>query len=368
MTVQSAEQVATRAKRSRIQNLELVRKVWPWAFLATLIVLFSFASQALNDVTFLSSRSVQGILLYATQVLLIGLAQTFVIIAAGIDLSSGWVLGLASVVAALIMQTLHAAGMAPLVTISAGMLGGILVTIAPGLANGILIARVKVPPFIATLGMGILVEGVALLISGGYPIAKQPPFLGPIGNGSLLYFWPGHGVTFFKAPLTVTPAEAQAVIPLMPNPVFVTIIVTLVCWFILAKTQFGQHLYAIGGNFEAAVRAGIPVNRTLIKVYTMSAVLAGIAGVIWTARFTSGAYNAGETTTLNAIAAVVIGGASMFGGEGTIVGTVIGALIIGTIQYGLVLLGVSPFWQYVAIGFVVILAVVMDQFGRKLGK
>jgi len=368
MTVQPAEQSATKPKRNRIENLEMVRKVWPWAFLFTLIVLFSIASQAANNIAFLSPRSIQGILLYATQVLLIGLAETFVIIAAGIDLSTGWVLGFASVVAALIMQTLHAAGLSPVVTIGAGMLGGILITIVPGFINGILIARVNVPPFIATLGMGILVEGVALLISGGYPIAKQPPYLGPLGNGSLLYFWPDHGLYFFNAPLTVTPAEAQAVIPLMPNPVFITIIVVLVCWFILAKTQFGQHLYAIGGNFEAAVRAGIPVKRTLVKVYVMSAVLAGIAGVIWAARFTSGAYNAGETTTLNAIAAVVIGGASMFGGEGTIVGTIIGALIIGTIQYGLVLLGVSPFWQYVAIGFVVILAVVMDQFGRNLGK
>ncbi|CAG0937207.1 D-allose transport system permease protein AlsC [Thermoflexales bacterium] len=368
MTVQSTEQVAVKPKRNRIENLELVRKVWPWAFLVTLIVLFSIASQAANEVTFLSSRSVQGILLYATQVLLIGLAETFVIIAAGIDLATGWVLGFASVIAALVMQTLHAAGMSPVVTIGAGMLGGILVTIIPGLINGLLIARVKVPPFIATLGMGILVEGVALLISGGYPIARQPPYLGPLGNGSLVYFWPDHGVYFFNAPLTATPAQAQAVIPLMPNPVLATILVTLVCWYILAKTQFGQHLYAIGGNFEAAVRAGIPVKRTLIKVYIMAAVLSGIGGVIWAARFTSGAYNAGETTTLNAIAAVVIGGASMFGGEGTVVGTIIGALIIGTIQYGLVLLGVSPFWQYVAIGFVVILAVVMDQFGRKLGK
>ncbi|HTP09749.1 MAG TPA: ABC transporter permease [Anaerolineae bacterium] len=368
MTVHPAEQTATKPKRNRIENLEMVRKIWPWAFLFILIAFFSIASQAANNVTFLSSRSIQGILLYATQVLLIGLAETFVIIAAGVDLSTGWVLGFASVVAALIMQTLHAGGAPASVSIGAGMLGGILITIIPGFINGLLIARVNVPPFIATLGMGILVEGVALLISGGYPIAKQPPELGPLGNGSLVYFWPNHGVFFLNAPPTATPAEAQAVIPLMPNPVFITLIVTFICWFILAKTQFGQHVYAMGGNFEAAVRAGIPVKRTIVKVYTMAAVLSGVAGVIWAARFTSGAYNAGETTTLNAIAAVVIGGASMFGGEGTIVGTIIGALIIGTIQYGLVLLGVSPFWQYVAIGLVVILAVVMDQFGRKLGK
>ena len=266
------------------------------------------------------------------------------------------------------MQTLYASGASPIVTIVAGMVGGTLIAIVPGWINGWLVARIKVPSFIATLGMGFLVEGVALVRSGGYPVAQQPPYLGPLGNGSLLYFWPGHGFTFFNLPETATNADLQSIIPLMPNPVFVAIIVTVVCWFILAKTQFGQHLYAIGGNFEASVRAGIPVNRVLIKGYILAAIVAGIAGMVWTARFSSGAYNAGEVTTLNAIAAVVIGGASLFGGEGTIIGTVLGALIIGTIQYGLVLLGVSPFWQYVAVGLVVIFAVIMDQFGRKLGK
>jgi ribose transport system permease protein len=152
----------------------------------------------------------------------------------------------------------------------------------------------------------------------------------------------------------------------VPNVVLITVIVAAVCWFILSKTQFGQHLYAIGGNLEAAVRAGIPVQRTLILVYILAAVLAGVAGSLWAARFTSGAANAGETTTLMAIAAVVIGGASLFGGEGTIVGTIVGSLIIATIQFGLVILGVVPFWQYVAVGVVVIVAVIVDQFGRAL--
>ena len=169
-------------------------------------------------------------------------------------------------------------------------------------------------------------------------------------------------------PAAATNLDMAHITALIPNDVFITFLVTLVIWFILAKTQFGQHIYAIGGNLEAATRAGIPVRNTLIKVYVLAAFLAGIAGVIWAARFTSGAYNAGETTTLTAIAAVFIGGASMFGGEGKILGTIVGALIIATIIYGLVLLGISPFWQYVAVGVVVILAVVMDQFGRTLGK
>lgn len=373
MTVESADKAphegaTTIRKRTRAENLAVFRKVWPWLFFVAMVAAFSIASQAANQVTFISFRSVQGILEYATQILLIGLGETIVIITAGIDLSSGWILGFSSVIGASIMQALYAAGAPPTVTIGAGMLGGTLIAIVPGWINGVLIAKVKVTPFIVTLGMGFIIEGIALLISKGQTVAQQPPYLAPLGNSSLIYYWPGHGITFFSAPATATAADFQSIIPLMPNVVFVTIIVTAVFWFILAKTQFGQHLYAIGGNLEATVRAGIPVARTLIKVYILAALVAGIAGMLWAARFTGGSYNAGSVTTLNAIAAVVIGGASLAGGEGTIVGTILGALILGTIQYGLVVLGVSSFWQFVAVGVVVIFAVVMDQLGRKLGK
>jgi ribose/xylose/arabinose/galactoside ABC-type transport system permease subunit len=363
-----AQQSAHKPGRSQAENLELIRMIWPWAFLALLVLAFTISSKQLNNVNFLSSRALQGILVYTTQILIIGLAETFIIISAGIDLSLGWTLGFASVVAAMVMKALFPTGAAPIVVLSAGALAGILVCIVPGLLNGVLIARVKVPSFIATLGVGILVEGAALLLSKGYPIADQPSYLGKLGNGSIINWNPGHWFTFFNVPPTAVQADLQHNIPLMPNIVFVTILVTVVCWFILAKTQFGQHLYAIGGNLEAASRAGIPVQRTLIKVYILASVLAGIAGVIWAARFTSGAYNGGETTTLTAIAAVVIGGASLFGGEGRIVGTIVGALIIATIQYGLVVLGVLPFWQYIAVGAVLIVAVVVEQFGRGLGK
>jgi len=354
--------------RNRRENLGRIRLIWPWAFLILLLAAFSVASKQMNDVNFISSRSVQGILEYTTQILLIGLAETFIIITAGIDLSVGWTLGFSSVIGAEVMQTLYAANWPPAATIGLGMLAGILVAVVPGLINGLLVARVKVPSFIATLGMGILVEGVALIVSGGYPVAKQPPYLGPLGNGYLIRYWPGHGVYFFSMPPGVTPADLPKIIPIIPNMVVVALLATISCWFILSKTQFGQHLYAIGGNFEASMRAGIPVSRTLIKTYILAAVLAGIAGVVWAARFTSGAYNGGETTPFTAIAAVVIGGASLFGGEGTIIGTLIGSLIIATIQYGLVVLGVVPFWQYVAVGIVLILAVIVDQFGRTLGK
>ncbi len=362
------QQAARKPGRTRAEKIELIRMAWPWVFLVLLVLAFTISSKQLNNVNFLSPRAIQGILVYTTQILLIGLAETFIIICAGIDLSVGWTLGFASVVAAMVMKALNTTATPPLLVICAGALAGILVTVIPGLLNGVLIARVKVPSFISTLGVGILVEGAALLLSKGYPIAGQPAYLGQLGNGSLINWNPGKWLTLFKVPPTAVQADLQRNIPLIPNIVFVTLIVTAVCWFLLAKTQFGQHLYAIGGNFEAALRAGIPVRRTLIKVYVLASVLAGIAGVIWAARFTSGAYNGGETTPLTAIAAVVIGGASLFGGEGRVIGTIVGSLIIATIQYGLVVLGVLPFWQYIAVGIVLIIAVVVEQFGRGLGK
>jgi ribose/xylose/arabinose/galactoside ABC-type transport system permease subunit len=362
------ETQVSKGSPDRASRLVFIRKTWAWIFLVVLVIGFSIASKQVNDIDFISLRSVQGILTYATQILLIGLGETLIIIAAGIDLSAGWVLGFSAVVGATVMQVLYANAAPPVVVIGAGMLSGILVAIIPGLINGILIARVKVPAFISTLGIGVLIEGVALLISGGYPVVKQPPYLGQIGNSSILYYWPDHGFSFFQYPESAVQSDIPNILVIMPTVVLITIIVTAVIWFILAKTQFGQHIYAIGGNMEGAKRAGIPVQRTLIKVYVLAAVLAGIGGVIWSTRFSSGAYNAGETTTMNSIASVVIGGASLFGGEGTILGTIVGALILATIQYGLVLLGVVPFWQFIAVGIVVIVAVIVDQFGRTLGR
>jgi ribose transport system permease protein len=353
--------------RSRAETLTLIRKVWPWVFLVVLLIFFTITSRVLNDVQFLNARSIQGILVFATQILLIGLGETYVIITGGIDLSVGFVVGLAAVVAALVMKALHPVGVPPLPTVLIAALVAILISAIPGIINGYLVARVKVPPFIATLGMGGIVQGIALLLSGGYPVAQQPPYLGQLGNGYLIYFWPGQGISFFDLPEGAVAADLQQIIPLIPNVVAATIVATIVVWFVLAKTQFGQHVYAIGGNFEAAKRSGIPTQRSIIWVYTISAVLAGIAGVLWAARFTSGASNAGEATLLTAIAAVVIGGASLFGGEGTIIGTIVGSLIVATIQFGLVILGVLPFWQFVAVGVVVIVAVIVDQFGRTIG-
>ena len=355
-------------KKTRAERLSTIRQIWPWFFLILMVIVFAIISKTQNNVTFISYRSVQGILVYATQILLIGLAETIIIISGngGVDLSVHYTLGIAAVISAFIMRAMYAANLPPVLTIAAGFSGGILFTIIPGWVNGTLVAKVKVPPFISTLGMGYVMYGVALLISHGQAISDQPDYLGQIGNGNLLYYWPNHGISWLKIPAAATQADLQHIIPLVPNVVAITLVVTILVWFILAKTQFGQHIYAIGGNIQASIRSGIPVASTLTRAYTLAAVLAGIAGVIWTSRFTSGASNAGEPTLLFAIAAVVIGGTSMFGGEGRVIGTVIGALIIATIQYGLVVLGQQPYWQYVTVGVVVIIAVIVDQLGRKM--
>jgi ribose/xylose/arabinose/galactoside ABC-type transport system permease subunit len=356
------------SKKTRAERLSTIRKLWPWFFLVFMVIVFAIISKTTNDVNFISYRSVQGILVYATQILLIGLAETIIIISGngGVDLSVHYTLGFASVISAFIMRAMYALGLPPVLTIAAGFSCGILLTIIPGWINGRLVAKVKVPPFISTLGMGYVLYGVALLISRGQAIADQPNYLGQIGNGNLLYYWPGHGFTWLNIPATATQADLQQIVPLIPNVVAITLVVTILIWFILAKTQFGQHIYAIGGNIQASIRSGIPVASVQTRAYTLAAVLAGIAGVIWTSRFTSGASNAGEPTLLFAIAAVVIGGTSMFGGEGRVIGTVIGALIIATIQYGLVILGQQPYWQYVTVGVVVIIAVIVDQLGRRM--
>ena len=144
-------------------------------------------------------------------------------------------------------------------------------------------------------------------------------------------------------------------------PVVITGIVVLLGAFALARTQFGRHTYAIGGNRMAALRAGVPVDRMTVLIFTLSAVTAGLAGCLYTARFAGGSAIAGEPLLLNSIAAVIIGGVSMFGGRGNVVGTVIGSLIIAILVTGLIMLGVDPFWQFIVIGIVVILAVLIDQ-------
>ncbi len=323
---------------------------------------FSIANSA-----FLSVASAMNILITATPVLLMALGQTFIIISAGIDLSVGWTMGLASVVSALVMKGLFDGGMGELPAVLIGFAAGIAVTVIPGLANGLLIARIKVPPFIATLGMFNVARGVALLLSGGQTVTALPPHLTDFGNGYLFYVL-REKVFFFTLPEGLERADLREVVRVLPYPVIIAAFITVFVAFVLSRMRFGRRTYAIGGNEDAAIRAGIPVQQHKIQLYILSSLLAGVAGILYTSRFTGGSHMAGEAALLDTVAAVVIGGASLNGGSGTITGTIVGTLIISVLTVGLVIMNVPPFWQFVAVGIVVILAVLIDQAQHLLAR
>ena len=346
------------------QFILLFSRVWAWVFLAGLVVFFaaSISIQSHGDVNFLTLRNSQNILMAIVPVLLMGLGQTFVVIAAGIDLSVGWVMGLSSVVSALVIVALVEKGIFEPLAIAIGCLAGVASAMVPGFINGIIIAKLRIPSFIVTLGMSFIARGVAFLLSGGNVVGGQPEGVRDLGNESLLYLisGPKGGLYFLRAP-PVTGEALRQLDRILQWPVVITFILLLIMLFVLHKTQFGRHVYAIGGNREAALRAGVPVDRHVMVLYTLSAATAGIAGVLSTARFSGGSSIAGDPLLLSSIAAVIIGGVSMFGGEGSVSGTLIGALIIAVMTTGLVMLNVQPFWQYIVVGVVDILAVLIDQ-------
>ncbi len=307
---------------------------WAWIFLVFLLGFFEIWARLAYHASFvLNGFNRQSIAVFTAQPFLLAVGQTFVIIAGGIDLSVGFTMGLAAVILA---QAVRLADplLGPWLGVLAGFLAALVAVAIPGLINGLLVSRLKVPPFIGTLGMYGVAEGAGYLAAGGTTVPVSNPVL----------FWLGNGTLFG-----------------VPAPVVVTLVVLAVLHYVLSQTRYGQYTYAIGGNRQAAVRAGIDVRRHTELLYLLSAFCAGIGGCIYTARFSAGAAQAGEPLLLDSIAAVVIGGASLFGGSGTIIGTLIGALIIAVIQYGLVFIDVAPFWQFIAVGIVIVVSVLVDQ-------
>jgi ribose transport system permease protein len=208
-----------------------------------------------------------------------------------------------------------------------------------GYFNGLMVAKLKVPSFIGTLGMSGVARGVAFLIAGGSTVAIKNVVAREFGNGRLL------GI---------------------PIPVIVAAVLTIIFHYLLSSTKFGLYVYAMGGNFNSAVRAGVNTTRLTITIYILSAFTAAVFGLFYMGRFSGGKPDAGDPVLLNAVAAVFIGGASLTGGSGTVVGTVIGSLILAIIQFGLVFIQLPPFWQFIAVGLVIILAVLIDQFRDRL--
>ena len=218
------------------------------------------------------------------------------------------------------------------------------------------------PAFIVTLGTSFIVRGVGLLMSENTTVIGLPDGIRAYGNEALIYFIRGEGGgLYFLAPPELTGEMLRRMDRILAYPVVVTAVVVAIAVFILKKTQFGRHTYAIGGNIEAALRAGIPVDRRIIQIYMLSAITAGIGGFLSTLRFTAGSAVIGDPLLLSSIAAVIIGGVSLFGGAGSVMGTVIGSLIIAVLTTGLVMLNVQAFWQFIVVGVVVIVAVLIDQ-------
>ena len=231
-----------------------------------------------------------------------------------------------------------------------------------GFINGVIIAKLKVPAFIVTLGTSFIVRGVAYLMSENSTVIGLPADIRAYGNDALLYLvgGPGGGLYFLARP-EVSRDLLRRMDIILPYPVVMAAFVVAWAMFLLHRTRFGRHTYAIGGNMDAAIRAGIPVDRHIIRALMLSAATSGVAGFLSTLRYTAGSAVIGDPLLLSSIAAVIIGGVSMSGGSGTIIGTVIGALIIAVLTTGLVMLNVDAFWQFIVVGTVVIVAVLIDQ-------
>lgn len=256
---------------------------------------------------------------------IVAAGMTVVIITGGIDLSVGSTIALAGCAA-----LMAAAAMGDLLGMGVGLLAGGLV----GLLNGGLVAWGRVPPFIATLATMTVIRGAALVLTGGEPIVKS--------EGA--YLWLG-----------------QASVGLIPVPILLMIAVLLASHWFLARTRWGVYVYAVGGNAEAARLVGISLAGVQILAYTVAGLLSALAGLVLAARLSSAQPNTGVGFELDAIAAVVLGGTSLMGGEGTVRGTTVGAFIIGILNNGFNLLNVSPFYQLIAKGVVIVLAVLVDQ-------
>jgi ribose transport system permease protein len=261
---------------------------------------------------------------------IIAVGMTFVIITAGIDLSVGSIMAFAGVVLA---SALNAGLSLPL-----ALLTGLGVGLVCGIVNGLLITYGKLPPFISTLGMMSVARGAALLYTDGRPISGFEENFRFLANGELLH---------------------------IPMPVIIMILIYLIAHFILSRTKLGRYTYAMGGNEEAALLSGVNVKLYKTIVYGLCGLLSGVAAIILTARLNSAQPIAGIMYELDAIAATVIGGTSLMGGEGRMSGTLIGALIMGVLRNGLNLLGVSSFVQQTVIGSVIIIAVLIDMALKK---
>jgi fructose transport system permease protein len=311
------------------------RHLPPMATLGPLLALLSacifFALKADN---FLSGQNFSLILQQVMVVGLLAIGQTLIILTAGIDLSCGMVMALGSIVMTKLATEM---GLPP----GLAMLLGIAATTVFGLLNGLLVTRVKLPPFIVTLGTMNIAFAITQIYSGSQTVTDLPEFMTLLGD-----------------PISIlgTPVASG---------VLVLVALYVLVWFALSNTAPGRHLYAVGNNREAARLTGISTERVLLVVYGLAGTFYGLAAMLSVARTGVGDPQAGQTENLDSITAVVLGGTSLFGGRGTVMGTFIGAMIVGVFRNGLTLMGVSSVYQILITGILVILAVATDQLSHK---
>lgn len=316
--------------------LEYVKRFQSLLALTLLVV-----AMALTTDKFLTVDNSLNVLRQICGNLCLSIGMTIIILSGGIDLSVGAVLAFAGAVAAGLLKSGVAIPGTDIfieITTSGAILAGVLVGAALGWFNGFVITRFKLPPFVATLGMLSIARGLTMLWTGGFPITRLGDHFDFMGSGNLFG---------------------------LPMPVLISAALVLIFMVLMKRMRFGRNIYAVGGNERAATLSGLNVNRIKVLVYLLGGALSGVAGLLVTARLDSATPNAGLGYELDSIAAVVIGGTSLNGGRGTIMGTVLGCLIIGVLNNGLVLLEVSPFWQQVIKGLVILVAVAVDKMGTK---
>ena len=295
-----------------------------------LLIMCLILSFTTNGV-FYSQRNLVNVLRQVSSNACLAFGMTFAIITGGIDLSVGSILALSGTLSAGFIVH-NDMSVVQAVTLA------IVIGTALGLFNGFVIAKTTIPPFIVTLAMMQIARGAAYIYSNGQPIRAMIPDYQIIGMG---YLGP------------------------IPYPVIYMVVFLIACVILLSKTRFGRHVYAVGGNDKAAIFSGVNVARTKMLVYTMSGFLAAFTGVVLCARMASGQPTAGQSFEMDAIAATVLGGTSMSGGVGKIGSTMIGVLIIGVLNNGLNLLGLNSFWQQIAKGIVILLAVYVDMLKKR---
>ena len=334
------------AKRGRTLNWNALL-IEGRALIALVLIIVIFASLSPN---YLGIDNLIIMTRHVAMNAILAIGMLLVILNGGIDLSVGSTVGLSGVVAGSLLEGLRI----PVLDVFAYPAAWVVIVLALGIGllvgyvNGILVARLKVAPFIATLGMLYVARGIALLITNGTPFSN-------------LRGEPALGNTGFLEVLKSSPLG-------LPMAVWVMIFFAIVFAIVLTRTPFGRWLYATGSNERAAELSGVPVKKVQTRIYVLAGLCAGAVGLLLTADLSSATPGGGEFFELNAIAAVVIGGAALSGGRGTIRGTLIGAFVIGFLVDGLVIVGVSQFWQQIIKGAVIIIAVALDQFQQTLQK